>query len=326
MKLYSFLLLAIPFYPLLFIDAQTITFSDVDPVNDNPAIFLQPTQGDHVLSVPTELQPTQGDHALSMPTELQPSQGDYALGPPEESQAIELTGTDGEEQVPNHGSDPDGPVVFNVSAEQNGDQVNVSYSLTNLQTGSNNTAFVTVWYSINGGQDWKPCSELTGPDHGPGVTAGVGKNFTWNAKEDSPGTDTPHAIIRVIATKGEIPGEFMGPGNIIPSPAGEPMDSSAPEVYEILHHHYLELTGGNGTRPESDFPSYVFIIDQGGWQMKSVLRGGGPDGVIGNADDDFFPGPADLSWTEAIGPEVAPLFTNQSSIAQWFTELFNQSK
>lgn len=311
MKFYSLLFFAFLACPLLLVNAQTLSPYELVPVQDEPAVFLQPTQGDHTLLAPTELQPTQGIHILE---------------PTEELQTIVLTDTDDEEHSPNQGSDPGGPVVLNVSAEQTGDQVNVSYSLSNLPTGPNDTAFVSAWFSTNGGKDWNTCVALTGPDHGPGVTEGPEKNFTWNAKEDSPGTNIPHAIIRVIATRGEIPGGFMGPGNIMPSPAGEPTDSSALEVYEILHQHYLELTGGNGTRPESDFPSYVFIIDQGGWQMKSVLRGGGPDGVIGNADDDFFPGPPDTSWTEAIGPEVAPFFTNQSSIAQWFTELFDRSK
>ena len=65
--------------------------------------------------------------------QLQPETGDYDLIPSIDLQTDdEQTPSGSEEQMPNHGSDPGGPVVMNVSAEQTGDMVNVSYSLSNL--------------------------------------------------------------------------------------------------------------------------------------------------------------------------------------------------
>jgi hypothetical protein len=301
MKFYFNLFLVVLISPFSSIWAQTAPYPDVAPDGQNGVIELQPSTGDYNVDPLIELQPTPGDQIPGLLTD---------------SQTNEMPAPNSAGEIPHHGSDPGGPVVMNVSAEQTGDMVNVSYSLSNLQP-VNETAFVAAWFSINGGQDWKPCSELSGPDHGPGVTAGPLKTFTWNAKVDSPGTNIPQAIIRVIATRGEIPRGFMGPGNIMPSPAGAPMGLSAFEVYEIHHQHYLALTDGNGLRPDSDFPSYIYIVDQGGWQMKFVTRLSGPDGQVGNADDDYFPLPP--NWSEAIGPEIAPLFANQSSIAQWFS-------
>ncbi|MFL2928312.1 MAG: hypothetical protein ACJZ72_06985 [Opitutales bacterium] len=324
MKFYFNLFLVVLISPFSSIWAQTAPYPDVAPDGQNEINELQPSTGDYNVGPTIQLQPVTGDYNADPLIELQPTPGDQIPGLLTDSQTNEMPAPNSAGEIPHHGSDPDGPVVMNVSAEQIGDGVNVSYSLTNLQP-ANETAFVAAWYSINGGQDWKPCSELSGPDHGPGVSAGPLKTFTWNAKADSPGTNIPQAIIRVIATRGEIPRGFMGPGNIIPSPAGAPMGLSAFEVYEIHHQHYLALTGGSGVRPVSDFPSYVYIVDEGGWQMKSVLRGGGPDGTVGNADDDYYPGPPNSNWSETIGPEVAPLFANQSSIAQWFSGLSLES-
>ena len=325
MKFYFNLFLVVLISPFSSIWAQSPPYPDVVPGGQNAVIDLQPSTGDYNVGPLIQLQPVTGDYNVGPSIQLQPVTGDYNLSPSIDLQTDdEHTPSGIVEQMPYHGSDPGGPVVMNVSAEQSGDMVNVSYSLSNLQP-VNETAFVAAWFSINGGQDWKSCSELSGPDHGPGVSAGPLKTFTWNAKADSPGTNIPQAIIRVIATRGEISGGFMGPGNMMPPLGGAPMGLSTFEVYEIHHQHYLALTDGSGLRPVSDFPSYVYIVDQGGWQMKSVLRGGGPDGQVGNADDDYFSGPPNSNWSEAIGPEVAPLFANQSSIAQWFSGLLLES-
>ena len=303
-----------------------IPYTLADPANETPLIELLPTQGygnylfDTCATMPTLsfIPYTLADPANETPLiELLPTQGD---GNTEYSIELQVdVPTFSDLQSPNNGSDPDGPVVMNVTAQQAGDLVNVSYSLTNLPAGPDNTAFVAAWFSTNGGEDWNPCSSLFGSDHGPGVSAGLTKNFIWDAKADSPDTATPEAIIRIIATSGETTGGFMGPGNLADSPEGTPTSLSSYKIYEIDYQTYMTLTEDKGFRKQSEFPAFVFIADQGGWQIKSVLRSGGPDGLDVNINDNYFLGPTTSSWTELIDPSISSLFTDQASIVNWFS-------
>ena len=282
---------------------------------------------------------------------------------------------------PAQGNDPNGPIVSNVITSINGDAVNVTYDLSDNSLAPPSSMFyVEAFFSIDGGQQWEKCTSLSGLDHGPNIMPGMQKSFTWFTDNGQvPAGSFPDTRIRVVATAGNVPGGFHGPGHLMPGTGGgapqewnptttympgdlviytldsfianntnmglvpplhpaewyslaiaDPNDPPPPieppitqspsyNVYQIDHPNYLALAGTSTGRSSTDFPAYVYVLEFGPqWQIRALIRGGGPDGIPGNADDDYYSGPPSQSWTDPADPAVTAGFTSPSSVDSWF--------
>ena len=332
----------------------------------------------------------------------------------------ELGGTLG--SPPAQGNDPNGPIVSNVITSINGDAVYVTYNLSDNFAPPGSMVYVEAFFSINGGQHWEKCTSLSGPDHGPNIIPGMQKSFTWFTDNGQvPAGSFPDTRIRVVATAGNVPGGFHGPGHLMPptggglpqewnpttnympgdlviytletfvannmnmglvpplhpaewtsleqmpvwdaatpynpgdivaatagattytaltfnmnmfpptNPADWSSDSNPPptdppgsqspsyNVYQIDHPNYLALAGTSTGRSPTDFPAYVYVLESGPqWQIRALMRGPGPDAITGNADDDYYSGPPNQSWTDPADPAVTAGFTSPSSVDSWF--------
>jgi hypothetical protein len=281
---------------------------------------------------------------------------------------------------PAQGNDPNGPIVSNVITSINGDAVNVTYDLSDNFAPPGSMVYVEAFFSIDGGQQWKKCTSLSGTDHGANVSSGMQKSFIWFTDNGQvPAGSFPDTRIRVVATAGNVPGGFHGPGHLEPSTGGVapqewnsitnympgdlviytsqtfmannmnmglipplhpaewtslaisdpgnpppliyPPSSQSPSynVYQIDYSNYLALAGTSTGRSPTDFPAYVYVLESGPqWQIRALVRGVGPDGTPGNADDDYYSGPPSQSWTDPADPAVTAGFTSPSSVDSWF--------
>jgi hypothetical protein len=327
---------------------------------------------------------------------------------------------------PAQGNDPNGPIVSNVITSINGDAVNVTYDLSdNSLAPPGSMVYVEAFFSIDGGQHWEKCTSLSGPDHGPNIMSGMQKSFIWFTDNGQvPAGSFPDTRIRVVATAGNVPGGFHGPGHLMPGTGGgapqewnpttnympgdvviytsqhfmannmnmgfippqhpaewtnlnygmrvwdaaisyapgdrvnvnawiytaltpninmfpptnsadwfsdsqtgtlppsiEPPITQSPSynVYQIDYSNYLALAGTSTGRSPTDFPAYVYVLESGPqWQIRALIRGGGPDAILGNADDDYYSGPPNQSWTDPVDPAVTAGFTSPSSVDSWF--------
>lgn len=389
----------------------------------NPAYWTDLSVAAQSLSVPTETVPTltTGTILGSLPSDppsstIQP----VTLEPIAPLQPIilqpELGGT--LVTLPAQGNDPNGPIVSNVITSINGDAVNVTYNLSDNFASPGSMVYVEAFFSIDGGQHWEKCTSLSGPDHGPNILPGMQKSFIWFTDNSQvPAGSFPDTRIRVVATAGNVPGGFHGPGHLIPFTGGGPQEwdsitnympgdlviytletfvansmnmglvpplhpaewtkiSPEPEwgsaisyapgdrvtanaitytaltpntgmfpptnpadwssnppppieppvsqspsynVYQIDHPNYLALAGTSTGRSPTDFPAYVYVLELGPqWQIRALIRGGGPDGIPGNADDDYYSGPPSQSWTDPADPAVTAGFTSPTSVDSWF--------
>ena len=136
-------------------------------------------------------------------------------------------------QPPSSGSDPGGPMVHgvNVVPMPAAGIYRVEYSI-DIMPGE--IFYVEAFFSTDGGNTW---SEITSMDHsmgppafGPDASYGGGShNFHWDASMDAPGVSVPDARVRVVATTGNVPGGFKGPGILMgnyTTPAPDPVPST----------------------------------------------------------------------------------------------------
>ena len=281
---------------------------------------------------------------------------------------------------PAQGNDPNGPIVSNVITSINGDAVNVTYDLSDNFASPGSMVYVEAFFSIDGGQHWEKCTSLSGLDHGPNIMSGMQKSFIWFTDNGQvPAGSFPDTRIRVVATAGNVPGGFHGPGHIVtptgggapqewnptttympgdlviytldsfianntnmglipplhpaewtslviadpndPPPPIDPPSSQSPSynVYQIDYPNYLALAGTSTGRSSTDFPAYVYVLEFGPqWQIRALMRGPGPDAILGNADDDYYSGSPNQSWTDPADPAVTAGFTSPSSVDSWF--------
>lgn len=120
------------------------------------------------------------------------------------------------------------PLVSDVTAQQRTGTkiVDIQY---NLVLDGNQTAFVELWFSYDGGANYNiRCMDVFG-DVDANVSSGL-KNAEWNAESDWNHNFTSDAKIRVIASYGDSPSGFNGGGGVGVGPDSATIYNYAPSA------------------------------------------------------------------------------------------------
>lgn len=243
-------------------------------------------------------------------------------------------------QPPSSGNDPGGPMVHGVNVvPMPAGPFRVEYTIDPLP---GEIFYVEAFFSTDGGNSW---SEIISIDHsmgppaiGSGASHGGGNhNFYWDASMDAPGVSVPDARVRVVATAGNVPGGFHGPGMFLGGgpTAGDPAHgapTTTHNIYEMNWEQFNYFVPGGGAVQAFQFPAFVYLeTDPGGnWFFRSKTRDGGPDGMVGNADDNYYNGPESFreQIDSAVLVNVAPSFQHsdefgmRSSFEHFFMSVF----
>ena len=241
-------------------------------------------------------------------------------------------------QPPTSGNDPGGPMVHgvNVVPMPATGIYRVEYTIDPMP---GEIFYVEAFFSTDGGNSWSEIividHSMGPPAYGSGASHGGGShNFHWDAYTDAPGISVPDARVRVVATAGNVPGGFHGPGMFLGGgttaggPAHGASTTNTHNIYEMNWEQFNHFVPGGGAVQAFEFPAFVYLeTDPGGnWFLRSKTRGAGPDGIIGNADDDYYNSPA--SFMERIDPamldSVAPPFmhSDESAMRSSFEQFF----